>query len=564
MRGDEVLHHAQALTEVGLDRARDDLTLRVGDQPTHAGELPDLHHVSGGPGVDQHRDRVGRREVRLHRLGDLASRLVPDLHKFATALVVGQEAPVELLLHPLRALLVLVENLLLVRRRNDVLDRHGHPGPGGPVEAGALERIQRGGHLDLRVALGQVVDDHGLGLLVHHVVEERVPHRKRLVEQAATERGLQRERFTADPVRRRSPVERRGGVAQPNLDLRLQCDLPRVKGHLRLGHAGERPTLADRALGQPAEVEHPGDHVKARHGQRTPGCRRQDVVARQHQDARLGLRLRGQRQVHSHLVTVEVRVERGADQRVDLDGLAFDQLWLERLDTEPVQGRCPVEQHRMLGDDLFEHIPDDRTGPLHHPLGRLDVLRVVEIDQPLHHERLEQFERHLLGQTALVQLQLRPDDDDRTAGVVDPLTEQVLAEAPLLALEHVRQRLERAVTRAGDRPATAAVVEQRVDGLLQHPLLVVDDDLRGAEVEQPLESVVTVDHPTVEVVEVGCREPTTVELHHRAQVRRNDRNAVEHHPVRGVAGVQERRDHLETLQRPGLLLPLATADRLPQ
>ncbi|CAM5366019.1 hypothetical protein SGRIM128S_00572 [Streptomyces griseomycini] len=42
--------------------------------------------------------------------------------------------------------------------------------------------------------------------------------------------------------------------------------------------------------------------------------------------------------MHGHLVTVEVRVERGADERVDLDGLALDQLRLERLDAEAVQG----------------------------------------------------------------------------------------------------------------------------------------------------------------------------------------------------------------------------------
>jgi hypothetical protein len=43
-----------------------------------------------------------------------------------------------------------------------------------------------------------------------------------------------------------------------------------------------------------------------------------------------------------------------------------------------------------------------------------------------------------LGQAALVQLELRADHDDRTAGVVDALAQQVLAEPALLALEHVR------------------------------------------------------------------------------------------------------------------------------
>src|SRR6476469_5347577 len=76
--------------------------------------------------------------------------------------------------------------------------------------------------------------------------------------------------------------------------------------------------------------------------------RAQDVVARQHEDAGLGLRLGRQGQVHGHLVAVEVRVERGADQRVDLDGLALDQLRLEGLDAQAVQRRRAVEQHRVL------------------------------------------------------------------------------------------------------------------------------------------------------------------------------------------------------------------------
>ena len=307
----------------------------------------------------------------------------------------------------------------------------------------------------------------------------------------------------------------------------------------------------------PRQVEQAEHHVLGRHGHRPAVGRLEDVVRGQHQDPGLGLRLGGQRQVHRHLVAVEVRVERGADQRVDLDRLALDQLRLEGLDAQAVQRRRPVEQHRVLGDDLFQHVPHDRPGALDHPLGGLDVLRVVQVDQPLHHERLEQLQRHLLGQAALVQLELRADDDDRTARVVDALAQQVLAEPALLALEHVGQRLQRAVARAGDRTAAAAVVEQRVHGLLQHPLLVVDDDLGRAEVEQPLEPVVPVDDAAVQVVQVGGGEAATVELDHRPQVRRDHRDAVEDHAHRAVAGVQERGHDLEPLERAGLLLALA-------
>ena len=163
-----------------------------------------------------------------------------------------------------------------------------------------------------------------------------------------------------------------------------------------------------------------------------------------------------------------------------------------------------------------------------------------------------------------MQVQLRTDDDDRTARVVHTLAEQVLTETSLLALEHVRQRLQRAVARSGHRTSATAVVEQRVHGLLQHPLLVVDDDLGSTEVEQTLETVVAVDHATVEVVEVRGREATAVELDHRTQLRRNHRHDVEDHALGVVVGGQERVDDLEALERTGLALALAGGDELTQ
>ena len=63
--------------------------------------------------------------------------------------------------------------------------------------------------------------------------------------------------------------------------------------------------------------------------------------------------------------------------------------------------------------------------------------------QALHNEGLEQLQSHLLGQTALIHLQFGADYDYRTAGVVNTLTQQVLTEAALLTLEHIRKALER-------------------------------------------------------------------------------------------------------------------------
>ena len=339
----------------------------------------------------------------------------PDLDELLTTLLVGDQAPLVLALHLVGAALVVLQDRRLVRRRDDILDRDRDTRPGGPVEAGVLERVKGRRHLDLRVGLGERVDDDRQRLPVHQVVDEREVGRQRLVEDAPAQRGGQPDGNPCVAVLGSlgpHVVARRDDAGQPDLDLGVQGELARVVGHQGLGQRGERPARARRVLGLPGQAVQADDHVLGGHGDRLAVGGLEDVVGGQHQDPRLGLRLGGQRQVHRHLVAVEVRVERGADQRVDLDGLALDQLRLEGLDAEAVQRRRPVQQHRVLGDDLLEHVPHDRAGPLHHPLGRLDVLRVVEVNQALHHERLEQLQGHLLGQTALVQLELRTDDDD--------------------------------------------------------------------------------------------------------------------------------------------------------
>ena len=158
-----------------------------------------------------------------------------------------------------------------------------------------------------------------------------------------------------------------------------------------------------------------------------------------------------------------------------------------------------------------------------------------------------------------MQLQLRAHHDHRTAGVVHALAEQVLAEAALLALQHVGQRLQRPLVGAGDGPAAAAVVEQSIHRLLQHALLVADDDIRRAQFDQPLQTVVAVDDAAVQVVEVGRGEAAAIQRHQRAQLRRNDGDDRHDHPLRPVAGLDER---LHDLQPLGELLRLQLGLRL--
>src|SRR5262249_49927686 len=161
------------------------------------------------------------------------------------------------------------------------------------------------------------------------------------------------------------------------------------------------------------------------------------------------------------------RVERSTHQRVDADRLSFNKNRLERLNAEPMKRRCAVQKHRMVADDLFQDLVDFRRLALHDLLGALDRLGDALLDELVDDERLEELERHQLRESALMQLELGADDDDRTARVVHALAEQVLTKPALLALEHVRERLERPLAAAANRLGATTVVEQRVDRLLQ-------------------------------------------------------------------------------------------------
>ena len=292
--------------------------------------------------------------------------------------------------------------------------------------------------------------------------------RQQLAEQQAARRGLVHlDHLVAVRVDRRVAA----------LHLGVQRDGAGGKRVLDLGDRAEQHALARLLVAQHRQVVEAEHDVLARHDDGRAVGRMQDVVGRHHQHARLELGLERQRHVHGHLVAVEVGVEGRAHQRMQLDGLALDQHRLEGLDAQAVQRRRAVEQHRVLADDLVEHVPDLGLLLLDELLGLLDGGGLAQRLQARIDERLEQLERHLLGQPALVQLHLRADHDHRAARIVDALAEQVLAEAALLALQHVGERLQRALVGTRDDAAAPAVVEQRIDRLLQHPLLVADDDV---------------------------------------------------------------------------------------
>ena len=562
----EVLEHVEAFLEVRDDRALDDLAGGLRHQAAHRRELLHLRRRAAGARMRHHVDRVDglvasgvvllhRRDAVHHLGGEAVRALRPGVDDLVVFLALGDQAVLVLLLVILRQRARLLDDRPLVLGHDHVVLAEGDAGLERVIEAERHGAVAEDDRLLLTAVAVDGVD-HSRDLLLGHELVHDVEGHGRMVRQDAREDHAAG-RGVVD-LGERLAVLARPGPAVP--DLGVEGDDLLGQGVLELAEVGERLALAGLAVGDDREVVEAEHDVLRRHDDRRAVRRVQDVVRRHHQHARLELRLERQRHVNGHLVAVEVGVEGRADERVQLDRLALDQHRLEGLDAETVQRRGAVEQHRMLADHLVEDIPDLRLLLLDELLRLLHRRREALGVKARVDERLEQLERHLLRQAALVQLELRADDDDRAARIVDALAEQVLPEPALLALEHVGERLQRPLVGAGDDAAAAAVVEERVDGLLQHPLLVADDDVGGAQLDQPLQAVVAVDDAAVEVVEVRGREAAAVERHERTQVRRDHRNLGQDHPLGLVAGLQERLDDLQALHQL-LRLQLGGRDR---
>src|SRR5713226_6646354 len=525
VRRDEVLQHREAFAEVGSDGRFHDFTRRLGHQPAHAGELANLLFRSASAGIRHDVNGVDAALFVLafegleHFVGDLFGDVAPDGDDFVVAFAVGDGAIQVLLLNAHDFLFATLDELALVARDEHVVDADGDAGHGGVMEANLFQLIEQDDGVLEAEAQVSVIDKLLNALFLEQAVHIREFFRQVGIENDASHGGLNELalHLYRDRVRHVLVVVRSGeidefaGVAQA--DGREQLDFAGFQREDDFIGGAENAAFAlgsRLVLGQIVDAE---DHVLRRHGERQTVSRRQDIARTEHEHGGFDLRFGRERDVHSHLVAVEVRVERGADERVDADGFAFDENRFERLNAETVKRRSAVEHHGMFADDVFQDVPNDGFLLLDHFLGLLDGGAMALRFELVIDERLEELERHLLGQTALVELQFRADNDDGAAGIVHPLAEKVLAETPLFALERVAEGLERTVVGPAQNAAAAAVVKQGVDGFLKHALFIAHDDIRGAQLHELLQAVVAVDDAAIEVVQIGSGEAATVQRH---------------------------------------------------
>ncbi len=570
VRGTEVFQHGQALAEVRLDRRFDDLARGLRHQTAHAGQLANLLDAAAGAGVGHQEDRI---HVPARPLASLAAHVVLQLlHHFRGNLFAGVRPGVEHLVVALplgddAALVALHElhhhlfgvgdDLRLVRRRDQVVGGEAQAGERALAEAHAVERVQQINRLSPAQELVAVGNHAGQVARTQRRVVVGHSGGQGRVEQRAADGGLHLSAGLHAAVPLHPPPLR-----QPHRDRCVRVHLAQRVGKLYLVDRGEVHPVPLARLQRGGHVVAAHHYVLRRADDRRAVGRAENVVRRHQQRVRLDLRLDRQRQMDGHLVAVEVGVEALAHQRVQLDRVSLDQHRLERLDAHAVQRRGAIEHHRMVLDHLFENVPNLLVLPFQHLLRRLDRVGVAELLQAADDERLVEFQGDFLGQAALVQPQRRADDDHAAGGIVHALAQQVLAESPLFPLDHVGQRFQRAVAAAQHRTLAAVVVEQGVDRLLQHPLLVADNHFRRVQIDQLLQPVVAVDDAAVQVVQVAGGKIARVQQDQRAQVGWNHRDHVQHHPLRPVVAVADRLDDLQPVDQVLLLLLRVGLDQL--
>ena len=550
--GDEVFQHGHAFLEVGENRVLNDLCafgtgfLRLRHQTTHTCQLGNLVGRTTGTGVKHHEDGVetlvGFGHLFHEGLLEVGVHVSPGVDDLVVAFVVGDEAHVIVHGNLVDFFITFLDDVHLLFRDDDVIEVEGESAFVCHAIAEVLDTVEEVASTCHTDGLDDLGDDVAERLLGDDSVDVATLHGDYLIDNDTSDGGFNQvlagEAAVIDVIHHHFD----GGMDIHALFIvGNECLFCTVEGETR--------TLGARTeFGDVVKTKH---HVLRGHGDgRTVGGV-EDVVALKHEHLCFQDGFVAQGEVNCHLVTVEVGVEGGTCQRVELNGFAFNHLGLERLNTETVKGRCTVEEDGVSLHDVLEDVPNDGLTTIHNLLGTLDGLHNAALNELADDEGLIELGCHEFRQTALAHLQLGTNHDDGTSGIVHTLTEEVLTETTLLSFERVGQRFERTVAVALDGRTLAGVVEETINRFLKHALLVSENDFGSLDFQKSLQTIVANEDTTIEVVEVGCGKTTTIQRHERTQVGRSDGNNLHNHPLGfvAVAADAEGFNHLQTLER---------------
>ena len=134
-------------------------------------------------------------------------------------------------------------------------------------------------------------------------------------------------------------------------------------------------------------------------------------MALKHQHLSLQHSLITQWEVNSHLVTIEVSIERCTCQWMQLNSFTFNKFRLERLNTKTVKCRGTVQHNWVTLHYILKDIPNYRLTTVYNLLSTLYSLHNTALNELTNNEWLVKFCCHQLRQTALTHLQLWTNDN---------------------------------------------------------------------------------------------------------------------------------------------------------
>ncbi|OAD21979.1 hypothetical protein THIOM_002238 [Candidatus Thiomargarita nelsonii] len=106
--------------------------------------------------------------------------------------------------------------------------------------------------------------------------------------------------------------------------------------------------------------------------------------------------------MHSHLITIKIRIKSRTHQRMQLNSLTLNQNRLKSLNPQTMQSRRTIQHHRMLPNHLLQNIPNMTLLNLNHTLSGFNRGHNPFRFQLTKHKRLKQFQGHFLRQATLM------------------------------------------------------------------------------------------------------------------------------------------------------------------
>ena len=443
VRRDKVFQHGKSLFEVCQNRVLDDLTafcsrlLGFGHQTTHTRQLTNLILRTTSSRIQHHEYRIESlivgRKLFHQNIGQTRIYMSPCIDNLIITLVISNETHV-VVVHDLFHLGVTFGNQSLFFGRNEHITQiEGQTSLECHVVTQVLDIIKELSRTSHTANFNHLTDNIAqrflrkdfidiADLLRHILINQYTTHR-RILDHVLDNITVLIDIFHNDRYRS------------------VQRNFTFVVSDFGFFGTIEFQSFTQRTRAKFSNIIQSQNHILRRHSDRCTIGGVQDIMSTQHQQLSFKNSLISERQVNSHLVTVEVSVKCCTSERMQLDSLTFNHFGLERLNTQTVQRRGTVQQHGVSLHHMFEDIPYHRLFAIDDFLSRFYRLNDTTLDKFTDNKRFIQFGCHIFGQTAFVHFQFGTYDDNRTRRIIDTFTQQVLAETSLLTFQTIGKRL---------------------------------------------------------------------------------------------------------------------------